>query len=89
MLARADFHLADEEGSPQFAGNIHWLAVQRDYRDSSAPKGRGPQNDTRQLFHPQAGDIWLHSLVRTALAPSLLQRNVVRKARALQFLSSG
>ena len=41
--------LWDDEGSPQFAGNIHpsadGLAVQRNCRDSSAPKERGPQND--------------------------------------------
>jgi hypothetical protein len=31
----------DDEGSPQFAGNVHWVAVQGNCRDSSAPKGRG------------------------------------------------
>jgi len=35
----------DDEGSPQFAGNIRRPAAQRNCRDSSAPKKRGPQND--------------------------------------------
>jgi len=32
----------DDEGSPQFAENIHRLAMQSNCRDSSAPKERGP-----------------------------------------------
>ena len=30
-----------DEGSPQFAGKIHRLAIQRNYRDSSAGKNGG------------------------------------------------
>ena len=41
---------ATRKASPQFAGNIQWVAIQRNCRDSSAPKERGPQNDTGRLF---------------------------------------
>ena len=47
---RPPFLFADDEGPPQFAGNIHWLAVQRNCGDSSVPKERGPQNDTGAGF---------------------------------------
>ena len=51
--------LWDDEGSRQFAGNIHpstdGLAVQKNCRDSSAPKGRGPQNDMGSAFSSPIG----------------------------------
>jgi SAM-dependent methyltransferase len=42
--------LADDEGSPQFVGNIDWPTVQSNYSDPSAPKERGPQNDKGVAF---------------------------------------
>jgi hypothetical protein len=51
----------DDEGSPQFAASIHPSAdgvlIQRNCRDSSAPKERGPQNDSGAGFFgsPSAG----------------------------------
>ena len=42
---RPPFLLADDEESPQFAANIHWLAVQRNCGDSSS-RQVGTQNDT-------------------------------------------
>jgi len=47
--------LWDDEGSPQLAGNIGWLAVQNNCRDSSAPKKRGPQNDMGPAFSSPYG----------------------------------
>jgi hypothetical protein len=45
--------LWDDEGSQQFAGRVPCLATQRNYRDSSAPKEQGPQNDRGQAGRPE------------------------------------
>jgi len=50
ILRSPPFLLADDEGSPQFAGDTRWLAFQRNCRDSSAPKEQGPQNDRGPEF---------------------------------------
>src|SRR5208337_4403873 len=51
ILRSPPFLLADDEGSPQFAGNIRWLTVQSNCRDSSAPKNGGPRMTWGRLFH--------------------------------------
>jgi hypothetical protein len=51
ILRSPPFFLADDEGSPQFVGStrplVDGLPVQRNCRDSSAPKERGASPETR------------------------------------------
>ena len=68
ILRSPPFLLADDEGSPQFAGNIRWLTVQSNCRDSSAPKNGGPRMTWGRLFHSRTAGIWLHTALFTVSA---------------------
>jgi hypothetical protein len=64
--------LADDEGSPQSVGNIPWVAVRRNYRDSSS-RQVGTQIDTGLVLHAQTSGILLRNFVHSALGPNRLQ----------------